>query len=74
MIEKIINMVREINPYDDFDESTMLIEEGILDSLTLVILLQMIERDFSISIPEEGLDPEKFETVYKIAQFVSSLK
>lgn len=74
MIEKILQMIREINPFDDFDENTMLIEDGILDSLTLVLLIGQIEGEFSVKIPEDGLDPANFETVNKIAEFIQSLQ
>lgn len=43
MIQELMDMVSEINPYEDFDEETMLFEEEILDSLGFVQLLVNIE-------------------------------
>lgn len=73
-MERILEMIREINPFDDYDENTLLIEEGILDSLTLVILIEQIENEFNVKIPEEQLDPANFESVIKIQEFIESLK
>lgn len=73
MIDKILNIVRELNPYDNVEIDTQLLDEGILDSLTLVILIEEIEGEFGISIPENMLQPELFETVSKIEQLIKNL-
>lgn len=49
----LINVIKEINPFDDFDEKTDLIGEGILDSLTLMTFIEQIENRVDVHIPEE---------------------
>lgn len=73
MSEKILEMLREIEPYEEIDETSSLIEDGILDSLTLVVLISEIESAFQIKIPEDRLQPELFENVPKIVELINEL-
>lgn len=73
MSEKILEILREIEPYEEIDETSSLIEDGILDSLTLVVLISEIESAFQIKIPEEKLQPELFENVPKIVELINEL-
>lgn len=73
MSEKILEILREIEPYEEIDEASSLIEDGILDSLTLVLLINEIESEFQIKIPEDKLQPELFENVPKIVELINEL-
>lgn len=73
MIEKILEMIQEINPYEEINEESRLIEDAILDSLTLVLLISEIEETFQIKIPEDKLRPELFENVSMIAKLINEL-
>ena len=50
-----------------------LIDSGILDSLGIMQLVSLIERDFRISIPTEDIDPEHFSSVRTLSAFVQRL-
>ncbi len=67
-------IVEEINPFDDFEEDTNLLEEGILDSLTLMIFIERIEEEFKIEIPEKEVVLENFVTIKKIEQLINKLR
>ena len=71
--EKVLKMIREINPYEDVDENSKLIEDAIIDSLTLIILIKELENEFSIRIPEDKLRPELFESVQQIVGLLNEL-
>jgi len=43
-----------------------LLDSGILDSLGIMKLLEYLERTFSISVDEEDLLPENFESINAI--------
>lgn len=73
MKEKILEILREINPYEDINEESRLIEDALLDSLTLVVLISEIEEAFNIKIPEDKLQPELFENVPRIEALVNEL-
>lgn len=69
-----MEILREINPYEDISPDTKLIEEGILDSLTLMLLVSMIEKEFEIKVPEDMLQISNFETIDNIIQMLQILK
>ncbi len=73
MKEDILNMIHEINEYEDFDEDTDLFENDILDSLTLVMLIGQIEEKFGIFIPEEVVSVKNFSTVNAMVNVIESL-
>jgi acyl carrier protein len=55
----------------DLDEETSLFRKGIIDSFGLFTLASFLEERFSISVGDEDLVPENFDTIAKIAAFVS---
>lgn len=73
MREQILKILRTINPYDEIDENSQLIEDEILDSLTLVIFISELENHFHIQVPEDKLQPEWFENVQKIEQLLGHM-
>jgi acyl carrier protein len=56
----------------DADES--LIDRGIVDSIGLMQLLQFIETNEGIRIPDHMVIPENFESVTAIEQMVEKLR
>ena len=55
---------------DDVDQD--LIEEGLLDSLSLVEMLLMLEQEFGIEVSIVDIDFDQFRTVRNLATFVAS--
>lgn len=74
MKDRIIHLIHDINPFDEIDSNTKLIEEGIIDSLTLVLLMEQMEEEFNVSFPEDDLKPENFATVAEIESLINRLK
>lgn len=58
----------------ELDPELSLLEEGILDSLGLQRLITFLEQDYSVSIDDEDLMPENFESVKKIAELVARIQ
>jgi len=58
---------------DDLDATTPLLELGVLDSLSMVSLLAFIDEKYGVTVPEEYVLPEHFETVAHIASLIDSL-
>ena len=48
-----------------------LIESGVIDSLGIQVLISFLEKNFSVSIADEDLIPDNFETVDAIWAFVT---
>mgnify|MGYP002513926961 CR=1 FL=1 len=72
-MDKIMSILQEIDPYEDFDENTLLFEEGILDSLSLMHLISELESLFHIHISEEQIIGSNFVTAEKIYEFINTL-
>lgn len=73
MSEKILEILREMQPYEDIDEDSRLIEDGIIDSMMLVLLISELESAFGLKIPEDRLQPKFFETVPVIEKLLREL-
>ncbi len=54
----------------DFSEEVNLIEQGILDSLSILKLVSFLEKQFGIKVEDIDLLPENFESVALIGDFV----
>ena len=69
-MEKILELLREIRPEFDFENSTDFIEDGYLDSFDIAALVEMIENAFGIVI--DGLDilPENFQNIDSIIKVI----
>lgn len=73
MKEQILSILKEMNPYDEIMETSSLIDDGILDSLRLVLFIQALESHFHVQVPEEKLQPEQFENIPKIVRLIEEL-
>ena len=73
-IKKLSKILEEMNPYEEIFPDTKLIEEGILDSLTMVLLICCIEKEFGIKVPEDELKISNFETMGSIMKMIRILK
>ena len=58
----------------EIDENEHLIERGHIDSMGLMKLVAFIEEQTGISISDEDLIPENFETVASIVRMVQRLQ
>jgi len=55
------------------DADTSLLEEGLIDSMDLQRLVAFLEEQFGVSVPDDLLMPENFETIRSIGALVSGL-
>ena len=72
-MEQIIKeIIAEINPFDEFDIDTDLLGEGVLDSLTLMIFIESIEKKMNIIISEDDVTMENFYSIRTIIDLLSN--
>jgi acyl carrier protein len=55
-------------------EHDSLSETGVIDSITLLQLVDFLESKYNIQIPVETITPENFDTLAGISQTVMKLK
>jgi acyl carrier protein len=70
--EKLFVYVREntFKNTGNMDSGTRLFIEGILDSMGFVMLLDFIEEHFGVSVGDQDLVEENFESIDAIARLV----
>lgn len=71
MRNKIINILTEIRPEFDFKENLNFIENGMLDSFDIVLLVSILEETFSIIIDGLDVNPSNFYSVNSIIELIN---
>lgn len=70
MIE-VVNILESIRPDESFSNSINFIEDGLLDSFDLLVLVTELDKQFSISIEGTEILPENFENLESIVKLVN---
>lgn len=73
-MEKIIQIIKAINPLAKVDETTKLLDEHTLDSLSMITLVSELEDEFDVEISARDIVPENFQTVGAIAELIERLE
>lgn len=74
MEEKILELLTEEYPDVDFEASDALVDDGILDSLTITGIIATLTMEFGITIPYEEIIEENFNSVAGLAKMVTKLQ
>lgn len=72
-MENLYEILNKIKPDVNFREEKNLVEDGILDSLEIVQILDSIEECFGKEIPPEFIDPDNFASVEKIWEMINKI-
>lgn len=70
MREKVKAVLETNYPEIDFESSTELVDDGILDSMTLVGIISALSMEFGVMIPYEDIVPESFNSIDAMAELV----
>ena len=54
------------------DPEASLFESGVIDSFGLVDFVADLEKQFKVTVPDSDLRPSKFESLAKIAAYLSA--
>ena len=54
------------------EDSSQLLEEGVLDSLGILELVDYLQNELSVSVEDDDLVPDNFASIDAIATFVDS--
>lgn len=74
MKEKILTLLNEEYPEIDFTASDALVDDGILDSLTITGIIAALTMEFGITIPYEEIIEENFNSIAGLAKMVERLQ
>ena len=73
-MEKLIEILEELNPDVDYETTEDLIDGRYLDSLTILSLIAQIEEEFDVEIPTVEIIPANFNSVKKIWELIEKVK
>jgi acyl carrier protein len=70
--ERIVRVVQTVaqKPLPT-DPEESLFESGVLDSFALPDMISGLEKEFGIAVPDADLNPRKFDSVARIADYIS---
>ncbi len=71
---QVLKVLQEEYPEIDFTVSDTLVEDGVLDSLTITEIIGALSLEFEIQIPYEEIKEENFNSVSAMAGLVSRLQ
>lgn len=73
-MEKLIEILEEIQDGVDYQTCTTLIDEGYLDSLAIISLVAEIEEEFDVQIPTVEIIPENFNSAQAIWNLIERIQ
>lgn len=74
MREKILEILSELRPECDFENSENYIEEGLLDSMDIVALVDSVEEEYGVTIPGTAISAKNFDNIDSIVKLIEQYK
>ena len=71
MEDRILEILTDICPDVDFQTETELIDEGILDSFSVIQIVTSLMEEFDIYIDADDIEPENLNSLEAIIDLVS---
>ena len=71
---KIIEILNEICPGNDFENETAIIDDGIIDSLDIVAVISELMEEFDVQLGVNDLTPENFNSVDAIVELIENAR
>ena len=72
MNQRIMKILKEIRPDDDFASSNDFLKDGLLDSFDMIELMQLLEREFDVVIDDMEIESDTFCSVDGIGKLIIS--
>lgn len=82
-MKNIENIKSEVKDYikaasladiDEVKDTELIFENGLLDSMGLLFLIEFLDEKFGVKVSDEELNPSNFESINTIVSFVSNKK
>lgn len=69
-IRKYLQEHRATEGATKFSDSESLLEAGVIDSMTMLDLINHVEKTYGIKVDEDDMTPENFDTVDAIVTYI----
>ena len=73
-MNELLNLLKENCPGVDFENSNLLVDDEILESLDIVTIVSAIMDEYNVEISVEDLIPENFNSVSAMYDLITRLK
>lgn len=73
-MDKLIEILEDIEPEVDYNTCTTLIDDHILTSLSIISLVSELEDEFDVTVPAVEITPENFNSAKSILALVERLQ
>ena len=74
MKERILALLETAMPMIDFTSSNRLVDDGILDSMSIVMLVSELSMEFGVEFDLDHLEPANLNSIDAIVETVENLK
>ena len=72
-MEKLLEILEDIQPDADYETCTTLIDDGILDSFAILSIVAELEDTFGVSVTPAEIIPENFNSAQALWDMVQRL-
>lgn len=72
-MQQLLEILEDIQPEVDYETCTTLIDDHLLDSLSILSLVAEIEDAFDLTVPAVEIIPENFNSAQAIWQMICRL-
>lgn len=73
-MERLLEILEEINPDIDFENCTTLIDDGLLDSFAILEIVAEINDAFDVEVSAPEIIPENFNSAQALWAMIQGLK
>lgn len=73
-MDKLIDILQTVRPDVDFTTEKNLLQSGVLDSLSIVMLVSDLQEAFDIEVTPVDIVPENFESAETIYSMIQRLQ
>ncbi|MCC2254146.1 phosphopantetheine-binding protein [Ruminococcus sp. CLA-AA-H200] len=72
-MEKLLEILEDIQPDADYENCTTLIDDGILDSFAILSIVSEIEDEFGVSVTPAEIIPDNFNSAQAMWEMIQRL-
>ena len=73
-MDKLLEILNSLRPGVDFTSQTKIVDDGILDSMTIARLIGLLEDEYDIEFEVTDLVPENFNSVEAMMKMIERLE
>ena len=73
-MEKLLEILNEVNPDVDYENCSTLIDDGLLDSFAILEIVSEINDEFDVEVSAPDIVPENFNSAKALWEMIQRLQ